>query len=176
MDGNDARVAVFGRFRYDFAAGRLMRGGEELPLPPRGHAVLRVLLERAGTLVDKPTLLAAAWNETAVTEGSLSEAVRLIRRALQDRAQRKPVAGFSMTTVSPAVGPWPEVRTGPVRLTATAVSREATYADSTRRKIGRVNGRTNKKPTTSVTKPGVSSSVPPIRISAPSASSLAGGR
>ena len=47
---------------------------------------------------------------------------------------------------------------------------------SARRATGRVNGRMQNSPTTSVTKPGVSSSVPPTRISAPSASSRAGIR
>jgi len=80
----DDPTAVFGPFRYEFAAGRLVRDGVEIPLPPRAHAVLRVLLGRAGTLVDKRTLLASAWLETSVTEGSLSEAIRLVRRALLD--------------------------------------------------------------------------------------------
>ena len=39
MEETDARVARFGPFRYEFAAGRLVRDNEELPLPPRGHAV-----------------------------------------------------------------------------------------------------------------------------------------
>jgi DNA-binding winged helix-turn-helix (wHTH) protein/Tol biopolymer transport system component len=86
MDGRGDRIAVFGPFRYDFAGGRLMRGEAEVALPPRGHAVLQLLLERAGTLVDKRTLMASAWSDTSVTDGSVSEAIRLVRRALDDEA------------------------------------------------------------------------------------------
>ena len=77
-------VATFRPFRYDFDAERLWRGDHEVSLPPRGHAVLRVLLDRPGRLVDKRAFLDEVWAGTFVTDQSLSEAVRLVRRALAD--------------------------------------------------------------------------------------------
>ena len=56
------------------------------------------------------------------------------------------------------------------------MSRRATTEVSSRRATGLVNGRISRIPKASVTNPGESISVPPIRISAPSASSRAGIR
>jgi serine/threonine-protein kinase len=78
----------FGPFRFDRANRVLAREGVEVPLPPRALAVLEHLLERPGTIVSKPALLDAAWPDTAVTETSLTEAISLVRQALDDDPQQ----------------------------------------------------------------------------------------
>lgn len=77
----------FGDYRFDRANQILSRNGEELPLPPRALGVLSRLLDEPGSVVSKQTLLESVWNGAYVTETSLSEAVGLLREALQDAAQ-----------------------------------------------------------------------------------------
>jgi eukaryotic-like serine/threonine-protein kinase len=80
-------VVEFGDYRFDRANQLLSRDGEELPLPPRALGVLSRLLDEPGSVVSKQTLLETVWNGAYVTETSLSEAVGLLREALQDAAQ-----------------------------------------------------------------------------------------
>ena len=72
----------FGRFSLDVAEHRLSRDGEHVPLTPRVFAVLRVLVEHAGHLVEKELLLREVWNDAFVEEGNLNRAVSVLRKAL----------------------------------------------------------------------------------------------
>ncbi|MGA2568996.1 MAG: winged helix-turn-helix domain-containing protein [Terracidiphilus sp.] len=63
---------------------RVMRSGEPLALEPKAFRVLVYLLRHAGHLVTKEELLDAVWGDTAVTENSLTRAVALLRRVLED--------------------------------------------------------------------------------------------
>lgn len=79
------------RFRFgdhEVDAGRflLTRGGEPVTIEPRPLQLLIHLLERHPEAVPKDALLDALWPDTAVTEGSLTRAVREVRRALRERA------------------------------------------------------------------------------------------
>lgn len=74
----------FGEYTLDAARGALYRGGEEIHLRPQSFAVLRYLAENAGRLVSKDELFAAVWGNTIVTEGSLSQCLIDVRRALGD--------------------------------------------------------------------------------------------
>ena len=81
------RMLAFGPFRFDPARAILSRHGAEVELAPRALSVLRHLLERPGEVISKDSLLDVAWNGTAVGDDSLSEAIRVIRRALGDNPQ-----------------------------------------------------------------------------------------
>ncbi len=81
-------VVAFGPFRFDRANGLLRRGEDEMPLPPRALAILRVLVERPGRVVSKQTLIAAVWNGAFVSDTSLTEAMSLLRQALGDDPQQ----------------------------------------------------------------------------------------
>lgn len=81
-------VVNFGSFRFDLADGVLSRGDEELPLPPRATAILQHLVERAGRIVSKASLMDVAWKDANVSETSLIEAIGLIRHALGDDPQK----------------------------------------------------------------------------------------
>jgi DNA-binding winged helix-turn-helix (wHTH) protein/tetratricopeptide (TPR) repeat protein len=72
----------FGPFVLNPAEHRLARDGEGVPLSKRPMAVLVALVERAGHLVTKEELLAAAWEGCVVEENALSVAVSRLRRAL----------------------------------------------------------------------------------------------
>ncbi|MGH9372299.1 MAG: winged helix-turn-helix domain-containing protein, partial [Vicinamibacterales bacterium] len=76
----------FGPFRLEPAERRLLRDGEEVPLPQKAFEVLVVLVSRAGHLVPKEDLLNQVWAGTFVEEANLSYTVSLLRKALQDRS------------------------------------------------------------------------------------------
>lgn len=61
-----------------------MDGDQQLPLGGRALAVLEVLVHRAGSTVPKDDLLAAAWPDVTVQEGSLRVQIALLRKALAD--------------------------------------------------------------------------------------------
>lgn len=63
---------------------RVIRSGEPLAIEPKAFRVLIYLLRHAGRLVAKEELLTAVWGDVAVTENSLSRAVALLRRLLDD--------------------------------------------------------------------------------------------
>jgi len=79
---------AFGPFQMDVGECLLTRGSEAIPLTSKAFAVLSVLLERPGHLVEKQTLLARVWGDTAVEEAVLSVNVAAIRRALADNGNR----------------------------------------------------------------------------------------
>jgi eukaryotic-like serine/threonine-protein kinase len=81
-------VVHFGPFRLDLSDGLLSRGGAEVRLPPRALTILQHLVERAGRIVSKQTLMDVAWKDAHVSEASLTEAVGLIRQALGDDPQK----------------------------------------------------------------------------------------
>lgn len=72
----------FADFRVDLAEETLQRGSRLIRLRPKAWAVLRYLLEHPGRLVRKEEIFRAVWPETAVTDDSLSLAIREIRKAL----------------------------------------------------------------------------------------------
>jgi TolB-like protein len=73
----------------DLAAGDLRStSGEHVDLRPRSYAVLRLLAENAGRLVTKNAILAAVWDDVAVTEDSLTQCIADIRKAIGDDERR----------------------------------------------------------------------------------------
>ena len=81
------KFLVFNDFRFDLVNGVLKRGGSDLVLPPRALGVLGCLLERPGDVVSKDDIVGATWEDVAVGDQSLSEAVGILRRALDDDPQ-----------------------------------------------------------------------------------------
>lgn len=88
MSDKGSRLLGFGRFTLDLARESLVRDGEEVRLRPKSFAVLRHLVEHAGELVTKDQLMDAVWHGTVVTEGSLTQCIIDIRRALEDHEQK----------------------------------------------------------------------------------------
>ena len=77
--------------RYRFAGHTLsparrtlVRDGRELPLIPRCFDLLVLLVERRNEAVSRHDILDAVWSDVAVTDGALSQAVRILRRTLAD--------------------------------------------------------------------------------------------
>jgi DNA-binding winged helix-turn-helix (wHTH) protein len=75
-------VYAFGDFRVDAAAHRVTRGGDLVAIPERHFAVLLQLLSHAGFIVSKDALVSAVWQDVAVTDNSLEQAISSLRRVL----------------------------------------------------------------------------------------------
>ena len=82
-----AAAYEFGPFRLDVGRRALYRGQTQLALTSKSFDVLAVLVEHAGSAVDKSTLLATVWCGVAVEENSVAKAVSDVRRALGEGTQ-----------------------------------------------------------------------------------------
>jgi len=78
---------VFSGATFEPASGALNQGARSASLRPRTAAVLRCLLEHAGEVVSKEHLLKEVWADLIVTENSLAQCVKEIRRALADSSE-----------------------------------------------------------------------------------------
>jgi predicted ATPase/DNA-binding winged helix-turn-helix (wHTH) protein len=74
----------FGPFELNVAERSLMKGNEVVPLGGRAYDILIALLENAGEVVPKAELIAKAWPEVTVEEGSLRVHLSALRKALGD--------------------------------------------------------------------------------------------
>lgn len=72
----------FGGSFLDLRRGVLLVNGAERLLRPKSFALLQYLAERAGQLVGRDEIMRAVWPGTYVTEDSITQCVRDIRRAL----------------------------------------------------------------------------------------------
>jgi len=62
----------------------LLRNGAPLPLIPKYFDLLHLLVRRRLDAVSKQDIFAEIWSDVVVTDGALSQAVRTLRRALDD--------------------------------------------------------------------------------------------
>ena len=87
--GGKNAVYRFDRFMLDLARGALLTaGGAEVALRPKAFALLRHLVENAGRLLDRDEIMNAVWPGVFVTEDSVRQCIKEIRRALGDEEQR----------------------------------------------------------------------------------------
>jgi DNA-binding winged helix-turn-helix (wHTH) protein/predicted ATPase len=78
----------FGEFRLDIANDRLWAGAAEIPVRAKTFAVLRHLVEHAGSLVSRDDLVRAVWNGAAGSEHLPKGCIRELRRLLRDETTR----------------------------------------------------------------------------------------
>jgi DNA-binding winged helix-turn-helix (wHTH) protein len=74
----------FGAFVLSPRGRTLTRDGQPVPLIPKYFDVLHLLVERRADAVAKAEIFAAVWSDVIVTDGALAQAVRTLRRALDD--------------------------------------------------------------------------------------------
>ena len=72
----------FGPFHLDLAERRLMRGNEKVELTPKAFDTLVLLVRNSGHLLEKEKFFSMLWPDSFVEEGSLSNNIFLLRRAL----------------------------------------------------------------------------------------------
>jgi cholera toxin transcriptional activator len=88
FQGNASRIARFGVFELDLAAGELRKNGVKLRLQEQPFQVLALLLERAGDVVTREELRQKLWSADTFVDfdHSLNTAVNKLREVLGDSA------------------------------------------------------------------------------------------
>ena len=88
FQGNSSRIARFGVFELDLAAGELRKNGAKLRLQEQPFQVLALLLERAGDVVTREELRQKLWPADTFVDfdHSLNTAVNKLREVLGDSA------------------------------------------------------------------------------------------
>jgi predicted ATPase/DNA-binding winged helix-turn-helix (wHTH) protein len=74
----------FGPFELNVAERALRKANQAVPLGGRAYDILTALLESAGEVVGKAELIAKAWPDVTVEEGSLRVHMSALRKALGD--------------------------------------------------------------------------------------------
>lgn len=77
----------FGSFVLDTHRGTLSRGDTAIYLRPKAYALLVHLAQNMGRVVPKSELMDAVWPGIYVTEDSLTQSIREIRKAFGDPEQ-----------------------------------------------------------------------------------------
>lgn len=77
----------FGPFRLEPNERRLRRGDEIVALTPKAFDTLHLLVKNSGHLLEKDELIGMLWPDTFVEEGSLSNNIFLLRKALGDNPE-----------------------------------------------------------------------------------------
>jgi DNA-binding winged helix-turn-helix (wHTH) protein len=72
----------FAPFRLETAERKLFRGNQVLVLTPKAFDTLVLLVRNSGHLLEKEELIGVLWPDTFVEEGSLSNNIFLLRKAL----------------------------------------------------------------------------------------------
>jgi DNA-binding winged helix-turn-helix (wHTH) protein len=108
MNSAQYTAYLFDSFTLDLNRGVLLAAdGSEMPLRPKSFALLRLLLENAGRLLSRDTIMAALWPNLFVTDDNVTQCVRDVRRALGAEAQRmlrtQPRRGYLFTSEVVAV-------------------------------------------------------------------------
>jgi TolB-like protein/tetratricopeptide (TPR) repeat protein len=83
---NNGSEYLFGPYRFDAKGRMLLRGSKDLALPPKAADTLLLLLENAGSVVDKSRLLNTVWPKVVVGESSLTRTISILRKALGGEA------------------------------------------------------------------------------------------
>lgn len=82
------QVLRFDRFSLDLTRGYLRVGEQDVVLRPKAFQLLVYIAANAGRLVPKQELVEAVWQNTAVSDESLEQCIRQLRRALGDADHR----------------------------------------------------------------------------------------
>lgn len=85
---SNSKIASFGVFELDLAAGELRKNGRKIRLQEQPFQVLAMLIERAGEVVSRDELQQRLWpSDTFVDfDHSLNTAINKVREALGDSA------------------------------------------------------------------------------------------
>jgi len=85
--GDVAELYEFGPFRLEPAERRLSRNDEAVVLTPRAFDTLVLLVRKSGHLIEKDELIQTLWPDSFVEEGSLTNNISLLRKALGEDSQ-----------------------------------------------------------------------------------------
>jgi TolB-like protein/DNA-binding winged helix-turn-helix (wHTH) protein/Tfp pilus assembly protein PilF len=77
----------FGPYRLDVADRLLYRGEEVVPIPPKVFDTLLIFVSSHGRVLTKEELLKQLWPDSFVEEGTLTQYISLLRKALAENGQ-----------------------------------------------------------------------------------------
>ena len=80
----------FGEFVVSVRQRQLFRNGGSLPLIPPYFDLLVLLIQRRHTAVSRREIFDSVWTDVIVSDGALSQAIRILRRTLGDDS-REPI-------------------------------------------------------------------------------------
>src|SRR5215217_4218886 len=89
MNTNAGRLYEFGPFRLDVSEHRLLHHQQIVPLGPKVFETLLVLLEHSGHVLQKNELMTTLWPDSFVEEGSLTQNISLLRKALSEAGEQQ---------------------------------------------------------------------------------------
>lgn len=87
-DQSPPQIRSFADFTLDLSRGCLFRDGHEIKLRPKSYETLKYLVENPGRVLTKHELIQAIWPDSFVTDDSLVQCLREVRRALGDESQQ----------------------------------------------------------------------------------------
>ncbi|MGB8842680.1 MAG: AAA family ATPase [Aliidongia sp.] len=87
MSKTDTTIFQIGDCVLDLRRGCLSRNEKDIDLRPKSFALLCHMVQHAGRLVPRDELFQTLWPNVVVTDDSLTQCVREVRRALADEAQ-----------------------------------------------------------------------------------------
>lgn len=76
----------FGEFQLDVRERSLLRNGEAVQVTPKAFDTLVILVENAGSLVEKDEMMRAVWPDSFVEEIGLARNISVLRKALGEDA------------------------------------------------------------------------------------------
>lgn len=91
----------------------LQRGDQNIPVEPQVFDILRVLVERAGTLVTKEQLIEEVWDSRIVSDATISARINAVRTAVGDTGSAQkvirtvPRRGFELVATVEETGATP---------------------------------------------------------------------
>lgn len=77
----------FAQFTVSPSTRLLLKGDVEVPLIPRYFDLLVLLIERRNEAVTRDEIFERVWNDVIVSDGALTQAIRILRRSLGDNAK-----------------------------------------------------------------------------------------
>lgn len=90
-----AKTYRIGPFRLETGHRILERDGSLVAIPPKAVDTLIALVEHAGEIVDKDTLLRTVWPDTHVAESGLTKNICLLRKVLDEPGQESMIQTLS---------------------------------------------------------------------------------
>jgi len=87
LEEKQNRVFTFDDFSLNADEHLLMRGTERLSLSPRTFALLVKLVENAGHLLEKETLMKEVWVEVGFEAANFADDYRNLRKALGEKGE-----------------------------------------------------------------------------------------
>lgn len=90
MNRQNPDAFTFGPFRLDLKERVLLRRGKPVSLPPKAFAVLLVLVQKSGRVVEKDELVNLVWPDSYVEEANVAQNIFKLRKVLGNNRLGEP--------------------------------------------------------------------------------------